>query len=203
MHAMQYRITLPADYDMRIIRNRVATRGQLLDDFPGLGLKAYGIRERGVDGSPVNQYAPFYLWATPEAMNGFLWSAGFRGVVEDFGRPTVEHWLGLAFEPGPAVGEPPRTAVRRSEPLPPGADPATAVERAVAGVRELARSPRVHSAALAVDPRNWELLHFTLLRDPAPGDPVGPGGVPEVGDRFQVLHLSAPALSDLSVGRHW
>ena len=35
MHAMQYEITLPADYDMEIIRKRVATKGHLLDDFPG------------------------------------------------------------------------------------------------------------------------------------------------------------------------
>lgn len=52
MHAMQYEITLPADYDMGIIHDRVATRGALLDTFPGLGLKAYCVRERGVDGSP-------------------------------------------------------------------------------------------------------------------------------------------------------
>lgn len=29
---MNYRITLPADYDMQIIRDRVATRGHLLDE---------------------------------------------------------------------------------------------------------------------------------------------------------------------------
>ncbi|GGO10638.1 hypothetical protein GCM10010116_21330 [Microbispora rosea subsp. aerata] len=39
----------------------MATRGHALDDRAGLGLKAYLIRERGVAGSPVNQYAPFYL----------------------------------------------------------------------------------------------------------------------------------------------
>ena len=61
MHAMQYRLTLPADYDMEIIRRRVARKGHLLDDWEGLGLKAYLVRERGVHGSPVNQYAPFYL----------------------------------------------------------------------------------------------------------------------------------------------
>lgn len=49
MHAMQYEITLPADYDMDVIRHRVATRGHLLDDFPGLGIKAYLMRERGED----------------------------------------------------------------------------------------------------------------------------------------------------------
>ena len=72
MHAMQYEITLPADYDMTIIRRRVATRGSATDAFPGLGVKAYAIRERGVLGSPVNQYAPFYLWADPAGMNQFL-----------------------------------------------------------------------------------------------------------------------------------
>ncbi|WKX73631.1 DUF4865 family protein [Streptomyces sp. XD-27] len=194
MHAMQYRITLPADYDMEIIRRRVATRGHLLDDFPGLGLKAYGIRERGVDGSPVNAYAPFYLWASPEAMNRFLWGAGFRGLVEDFGRPTVEHWQGLAFERGPAADRAPRTATRRAEPVPPGADPATAVERALAETGERARTEGVHSTALAIDPRHWELLHFTLWRDDAPE---------AAGDRFQVLHLSAPHLDALPQGRHW
>lgn len=71
MHAMQYEITLPADYDMGIVHERVAARGRLLDAFPGLGLKAYLVRERGAD-SPVNQYAPFYLWVTPEGMNSFL-----------------------------------------------------------------------------------------------------------------------------------
>jgi hypothetical protein len=49
---MQYEVTLPADYDIGTIRTRVAGRGHLLDDRTGLGLKAYAIRERGVDGSP-------------------------------------------------------------------------------------------------------------------------------------------------------
>ncbi|MEV7966178.1 DUF4865 family protein [Sphaerisporangium sp. NPDC088356] len=58
---MQYEITLPADYDMAIIRHRVATKGTALDGFRGLGLKAYAIRQRGFGGSPVNQYVPSYL----------------------------------------------------------------------------------------------------------------------------------------------
>ncbi|MEU4106665.1 DUF4865 family protein, partial [Streptomyces tanashiensis] len=111
MHAMQYEITLPADYDMEIIRERVATRGHLLDAFPGLGLKAYLVREREA-GSPVNQYAPFYLWAAPEGMNAFLWGPGFQGIVNDFGRPVVQHWTGLAYEEGPAAASAPGTATR-------------------------------------------------------------------------------------------
>lgn len=68
---------------MGIIHERVAKKGHLLDTFPGLGLKAYLVREREA-GAPVNQYAPFYLWNTPEGMNSFLWGPGFQGIVNDF-----------------------------------------------------------------------------------------------------------------------
>ncbi|WP_372500296.1 DUF4865 family protein [Sphaerisporangium perillae] len=44
---------------MGVIWHRGATGGAALDAFSGLGLKACVIRERGVDGSPVDQYAPF------------------------------------------------------------------------------------------------------------------------------------------------
>jgi hypothetical protein len=47
----QYEIALPADYEMRIIRDRVATRGSSFDEFPGLGVKVFLIRERGRHGA--------------------------------------------------------------------------------------------------------------------------------------------------------
>ncbi|WP_035841118.1 DUF4865 family protein [Kitasatospora azatica] len=188
MQAMQYEITLPADYEMEIVRRRVKEKGHLLDAFPGLGLKAFLIRERGTAGSPVNQYAPFYLWRTAEGMNSFLWGPGFRALSADFGRPTVNSWLGAAFRRGPEFGTAPTTAVRRIEPLPLGADPAEAIERAAE------RLPSTgHSTALAVDPARWELLTFSL----------GGEELAAEGDRFQVLHLSAPELSELTQGRHW
>ncbi|WFB06401.1 DUF4865 family protein [Streptomyces sp. LX-29] len=194
MHAMQYRITLPADYDMTIIRRRVRTKGHLLDDFPGLGLKAYGIRERGVDGSPVNAYAPFYLWTSTEAMNGFLWGPGFRGLSHDFGRPTVENWLGLGFARGPATAAAPGFFSRRAEPVPAGTDPDAAVERALEELEHRAAADGVHCAAVGIDPHRWELLHFTLWADAAPTAD---------GELYQVLHLSAPHLDELPRGRGW
>ncbi|MEU3560061.1 MULTISPECIES: DUF4865 family protein [unclassified Kitasatospora] len=216
MHAMQYEITLPADYDMGVIRKRVADKGRLLDAHPGLGLKAYLVRERGRQGSPVNQYAPFYLWRTVEGMNGFLWGPGFRGLSADFGRPAVRHWLGAglthgapgtsaasasaseaaspteaASSPEGAAG-PPTTATRETVRLPESADPAEAVERALA---DLPTHPALHTAAVAVDPSRWELLRFALWHGPAPED--------EPGVRYQVLHLSRPELDRLPAGRHW
>ncbi|MFF2324395.1 MULTISPECIES: DUF4865 family protein [unclassified Streptomyces] len=193
MHAMQYEITLPADYDMGIIRDRVATRGQLLDAFPGLGLKAYLIRERG-EHSPVNQYAPFYLWVTPEGMNSFLWGPGFDGIVQDFGRPEVQHWIGLAYEEGPASAALPRTATRRRTAVPASVAPADAVGTAREESRRLAKTPGAVASALAVDPRHWELLHFTLWEQDAPEVP---------GDRYEVLHLSAPERDRIGEGERW
>jgi hypothetical protein len=182
MYAMQYEITLPADYDMGIIRERVATKGPLLDGFAGLGLKAYLIRERGTDGSPVNQYAPFYLWDAVDGMGRFLWGGGgFHGIVESFGRPAVHHWTGVADAPGPERAATPRTATRATEALAPDEDPGPAVQRALVALRERARKDGVHSTALAVDPQRWEIVHFTLWRDSSP---------PAAGTRYQVLHLS-------------
>jgi hypothetical protein len=48
MITMQYRIALPADYDMDIIRRRIAERGHLTDDFPQLSFKAYLYADRSV-----------------------------------------------------------------------------------------------------------------------------------------------------------
>lgn len=194
MHAMQYEITLPADYDMGIIRDRVAAKGHLLDDCPGLGAKAYLVRERGVDDSPVNQYAPFYLWNTPEGMNSFLWGPGFQGIIDDFGRPEVQHWAGLAFAEGIASAAPARAAIRRRMRIP-DRTPLGALAAELAHEAErLARQGGNIYAAVSIDPRTWEALHFSVW------DHDSPQGV---GDVFQVLHLSAPERDLLPRGRQW
>jgi len=190
MYAMQYEITLPADYDIAIIRQRVATRAPALDHLPGLGLKAYLIRERGVEGSPVNQYAPFYLWASTEGMGRFLWGGGgFGGIVDSFGRPPVRHWTGVACLAGPDRDGAPRHATRHTEPMPVDADPTGLVAEAVADLQRRARQPGIHTIALAVDPRSWELVRFTLWTGPAAA---------EDAPLYQVLHLSVPHLGEIT-----
>lgn len=213
MYAKQYEITLPADYDMGIIRKRVADHGHLLDDRAGLGLKAYVIRERGVHGSPVNQYAPFYLWNDTAAMAAFLvGGGGFQGIIRDFGRPAVHHWTGIACQAGPAQGTAPKAASRRLTALPAasgtdGSGTGDLVRREIDALRELARQDGVHTAALAFDPRHWQLMRFVLWRDAASeenGDPQGlGGGGPAATERYEVLHLSAPQSAQLPEGRVW
>jgi hypothetical protein len=188
MDAMQYEISLPAGYDMGIIRDRVATNGHILDHFPGLGLKAYLIRDRA-DGSIINQYAPFYLWNDSVGMNRFLWGGdGFGHICSDFGRPEVRHWAGVGCLPGPDRGGPVHSATRRTELLPPEIDPQALVAEAVAELEKGASESGVHTTALAVDPRTWELVRFTLWTAEPPED---------AGTRYQVLHLSTPEIERL------
>ncbi|MFD0415505.1 DUF4865 family protein [Streptomyces sp. NPDC127108] len=195
MHAKQYEITLPADYDMGVIRDRVATKGHLLDDFPGLGFKAYLMRERGVDGSPVNQYAPFYLWNTEEGLGSFLWGPGFQGLCDDFGRPVVQHWMAVGYEDGGAAGDRPRTAVRHRRPVPEGTRNTDITEELLAEARSSAERDGVVGVLVAVDPRHWEAVTFSLWAEGAE--------VRASGEVFQVLHCSTPELERVGRGRAW
>ncbi|MFE9096876.1 DUF4865 family protein [Streptomyces sp. NPDC007264] len=194
MHAMQYELTLPADYDMGIIRGRVSRVGHLLDDWDGLGIKAYLMRERGAHGSPVNQYAPFYLWNTVEGMSSFLWGGPFQGLVGDFGRPEVQQWTGLAYEEGAAPGSPAVVAVRRRQQVPEGARLSDVMEDAVRETGRLAAQDGAVLAASAADPHRWELVHFSLWDHDTPE---------AAGEVFQVLHVSAPGRGGLPRGRQW
>ncbi|MGI5171144.1 DUF4865 family protein [Spirillospora sp. CA-253888] len=202
MYAAQYEITLPADYDMKVIRQRVADGGHALDDRTGLGLKAYVIRERGVGGSPVNEYAPFYLWNDTGAMARFLvGGGGFQNIIRDFGRPVARHWTGIAAYAGPARTASPKAASRRLTSIPSDADGtglglAALIEREVERLQRFSRHDGVHTAALAVDPHHWRLLRFVLWADTCSPDE-------DATERYEVLHLSAPGLGDLPEGRVW
>ncbi|MER5935716.1 DUF4865 family protein [Streptomyces sp. NPDC001928] len=194
MHAMQYEFTLPADYDMGIIRSRVARVGHLLDDWDGLGVKTYLLRERGVQRSPVNQYGPFYLWNTMEGMNAFLWGGAFQGPVNDFGRPRVRQWTGLVYEEGGAAGSPATSAVRRRQPVPDGVELAAFMAQSVDETVRLAAQDGAVLAAAVVDAHAWEVVHFSLWEQDTPK---------AEGDVYQVLHLSEPGRGALPRGRQW
>jgi hypothetical protein len=204
MHAMQYEITLPADYDMQIIRTRVATGGKALDNLPGLGLKAYAIRERGVLGAPANEYAPIYLWNDAGAMARFLvGGGGFQNIVRDFGRPVVRHWTALACHAGPSRTPYPESASRRLTPIPVGPDPdatgmgvVDVVEEALEDLRRLALHDEVHTAALAIDPHHWQLARLVLWNEAV-------AIREEQTECYEVLHVSAPGVAELPDGRVW
>lgn len=194
MHAMQYEMTLPADYDMRIVRDRVERLGHFLDDWDGLGVKAYLMRERGVHGSPVNQYAPFYLWNTMKGMNSLLWGGPFQGLAVDFGRPVVRQWSGVACEDGGRADSAAVLAVRQRVPVPEGVVLSEFMAEAVRETGRLAARDGAVLAATAVDTGRWELVRFSLWSHEAPD---------AEGEVFRVLHLSAPGRETLPRGRQW
>jgi hypothetical protein len=201
MYAMQYPIALPADYDMEIIRKRVAAAAPMLDDRAGLGFKAYLLRDRGVAGSPVNEYAPFYVWRDPAAAARFLLrGGGFQNIIRSFGRVPVQNWLGAEIVAGPARGRRAAVATRRVALLPTPAGAAQdgmelteLMDREIGALRELAAHPDVHTAVLAVDPQTWQSVRLTLWREAAEPDDAA------ATERYEVLHVSAPELDRLGV----
>jgi hypothetical protein len=67
------------------------------DDFPGLGVKVFLIRQKNHFGAESNQYAPLYLWPSVEPMWKFIAGDGFRGFVDSFGWTPIHYWLGFAY----------------------------------------------------------------------------------------------------------
>lgn len=187
MLAAQYIVRLPADYDMEIIRHRVATRGSWFDGFPGLHMKAFLISEREA-GVPENRYAPFYVWRQPTGLHEFLFGEGFDALRTSFGRPRIDTGLVVAsaasFEDsGPQGGS--ATLERRL--LPPDTDLPALRETEQSRV-EAATSGGALAAVSAVDISDWQIVHFTLWPS---GSETRDLGTPH--DRYELLHLSIGA----------
>lgn len=88
MVGMQYRINLPSDYNMGIIKKRVLENGSKTDGFPGLLFKAYLIQEKNVDGFE-NIYSPLYIWKDTEGMNKFLFEGYYDNIIKSFGWQNI------------------------------------------------------------------------------------------------------------------
>jgi hypothetical protein len=185
MIIMNYQLNLPRTHDMAALRERIPQIGARFDTMPGLGAKAFLLREQGVHGSPLNQYAPFYLWADDDAAAEFLWGGPqFTGVVSAYGRPVVQTWIGGGYVRGSALAETPAWAVRTTTKLPNDAAPAETAARAHDALNARAGEAGLHSAAFGIDPRTWELVTFTMhTAQPQPG----------AGELYEIPHLSAPA----------
>lgn len=59
MIATQYKIILPSDYDMSIIKDRVKNNGYKTDGFEDLKFKLYLTTEKGKNQNLQNSYCPF------------------------------------------------------------------------------------------------------------------------------------------------
>lgn len=188
---MHYPIDLPADYDMDIIRRRVATRGSATDDRRGLLCKAYCVSEAGADGSTTNRYAPFYIWTDTRAAAEFLWGGtGFDGIVRDFGRPRVLSWLPAAGAGGHCAATDVTAAVLRTQQIPRDAELTEVARGLAARVEERGDDACVHLTFAGIDPTTWATVEFTTYAEAQPPAYGEPGVETTV---FGVLHISRPA----------
>ena len=181
MIAMQYSFVLPADYDMAIVRERIATKGPLLDDLPGLAFKAYLYADSGAPAE--NLYAPFYLWRDEESMHGFLNGAGFAGVARAFGWPSVRTWTPWHASVGGKVRTA-RHATRSVQTIAPYSDLSVLREREEGWARE-ARDRGALAVVIGFEPLTWTLVRFCLWRHAQP-TAITPGE-----QHYRVGHMSA------------
>lgn len=93
MQAMQYKIDLPADYDMQIIKNRVKQNGDKMDRFDNLLFKAFLISEKD-NNNLANSYCPLYIWQQTTGMTKFIFNGYFDHIIESFGWQNIN--IGVA-----------------------------------------------------------------------------------------------------------
>lgn len=85
MIAMQYKILLPDDYDMNMIRQRVSSNGYKTDGFQDLLFKAYLIAEKADSTKSCNEYSPLYVWKENGGMNKFIFDGYYDNILSSFG----------------------------------------------------------------------------------------------------------------------
>lgn len=89
MIATQYKIILPSDYDMNIIKERVRNNGHKTDGFDELKFKLYLITEKGIHHNLQNSYCPLYLWKNSNGLNKFLFNGFYDNILKSFGWQRV------------------------------------------------------------------------------------------------------------------
>ncbi|KQR77140.1 hypothetical protein ASG35_12840 [Burkholderia sp. Leaf177] len=189
----QYQISLPADYRMQVIRDRVASRGASFDTFAGLGLKCFLIREKGKFGAMANEYSPVYLWPQTGSMWDFLAGPAFEAIKESFGVPLVNAWPGLVFAQSENSTDPTTIAsvTREEECLLPDTNLTELRHREATIAAERVNATKgLFARAVGLDPRGWRLVRFDYWTQPQ-------ADLSSELLSYEVLHVSAPAFDDL------
>jgi hypothetical protein len=192
MIAMEYAFALPDDFDMSVIRRRVAEKGRHFDTYPGLLRKAFLASERRMDNQtdPAdagNSYATFYIWSSARAAADFLGGPDFAAVSSAFGRPAVRFFAPLIIVDGHEMAVP-TTAVRSTAIVPAEANLAAEIAAQRTSLRALREQPGFHSGVLSLDSASWSIHRFTLWSTDVSAEGFAKGG----STQYEVLHLSNP-----------
>lgn len=177
MLAMQYSFTLPADYDMAIIQDRITRFGHLLDNAPQLLIKAYLYAQKGEHGEE-NLYAPFYLWNSSTGMSDFLIGEGFQGLSRAFGWPQVRQWLPWLTHFDRLRLSQATCATRQTWPIAPYSDLNALRQRQWV-------APGAVASIVAFDPGFWQLIRLDLWQ-------TLPTEIAPNAQLYHIGHLSPP-----------
>lgn len=186
---VRYAITLPADYDMTRIAERVAAKADHWDRRAGLHLKAFCTAERG-RGAPHNVYAPFYVWADPTAFADFLTGPEYAGLSASFGPVPVRTGAVLAADLG--TGAPPAYALWESTKLTPSDDVGRVRDDELALHRSVMATGTLHTRVVVLDAADWTVSRLSLSVTPPPPSPLGERATRQ---ELRVVHLARPSLS--------
>jgi len=182
-----YAHRLPADYDIKIIRDRAGRRGHLFDAIPELYFKALLLRERGRFGASQNEYSSLYLWRKDEGFRDFLLDGRTKSVTDSFGRPPIETRFVLDAHKG--EGKQARFLFKQEQDIAIDTDLTSAFADEVARNREAAKEAGVVASAVGADAERWKFTRVVLSeKEPAGREP---------GTAYQVLYLAQPLLAEL------
>jgi hypothetical protein len=184
-----YAHRLPADYDIRIIRERARSRGHLFDAIPELYFKGFLLRERGCFGAIQNEYSSLYLWRRDEGFRDFLVGGRTKSVTDSFGRPQIETRFVLDALKG--EGRQAHFLYKQEQDIPADADLTSAFAEEIARNRTAAKQAGVVASATSVDAQNWKFTRVVLSEQ----EPTGC----EQATAYQVLYLARPLLPELPV----
>lgn len=97
MNCMQYKIVLPSDYDMNIIRNRIVQNASKTDGFDGLFFKMYLLADK-TNSAIQNEYAPLYIWNQSNGMNKFIFGGYYDNILASFGWQQINSYVPYQIE---------------------------------------------------------------------------------------------------------
>ena len=183
MISMQYNISLPSDYDMEIIKDRVKENGKKTDGFPDLNMKAYLIAEKGKFNNYENQYAPFYLWEKEDGMNQFLLGGPFNNIINSFGRPKVNNWVVL--DEYINKSDEPQFAVVQIIPISVTSDLITMCSDEKENFLKVIGDAATKAYITAYNPLTWEICRFYMSTDLAMIQQMAKGSL-----IYEVYHIS-------------
>lgn len=188
MIAMQYSFTLPADYDMNVIRERVHLKGPSFDNVESLLFKAFLFTEKtdNRNKNEENRYSSFYLWQNTKGMTDFFMSDGFKNVPGSFGQPAVNHWPCILSELRSRRIREARYATKESLKINSYFD-FKKMQHNEKNLGDHLIQNGILAVVSAFEPRSWSLIRFCLWEN-LPAKSLSNSNA----HTYQVLHVSAP-----------